>query len=136
MAKQSNPTASSVLDALNSEEEISSEDNESEYDNTSDCEVTEERMDQEIEQDGTDSEQGNKLTSGLTPSSSSSIPSLLSVLRAPRLSDFCSNFVHHTLYYIARLCSNIIVYLKITTCTIHYWYKNFRIMITMSSIKE
>ena len=87
MAKQSNPTASSVLDALNSEEEISSEDNESEYDNTSDCEVTEERTDQEIEQDGTDSEQGNKLTSGLTPSSSSSIPSLLSVLRAPRLSD-------------------------------------------------
>ena len=79
MAKQSNPTASSVLDALNSEEEISSEDNESEYDNTSDCEVTEERTDQEIEQDGTDSEQG--------PSSSSSIPSLLSVLRAPRLSD-------------------------------------------------
>ena len=79
MAKQSNPTASSVLDALNSEEEISSEDNESEYDNTSDCEVTEERTDQEIEQGGTDSEQG--------PSSSSSIPSLLSVLRAPRLSD-------------------------------------------------
>ena len=79
MAKQSNPTASSVLDALNSEEEISSEDNESEYDNTSDCEVTEERMDQEIKQGGTDSEQG--------PSSSSSIPSLLSVLRAPRLSD-------------------------------------------------
>ena len=35
---------------------------ESEYDNTSDCEVTEERTDQEIEQDGTDSEQGNKLT--------------------------------------------------------------------------
>ena len=79
MAKQSNPTASSVLDALNSEEEISSEDNESEYDNTSDCEVTEERTDQEIEQGGTDSEQG--------PSSSPSIPSLLSVLRAPRLSD-------------------------------------------------
>ena len=79
MAKQSNPTASSVLDALNSEEEISSEDSESEYDNTSDCEVTEERTDQEIEQDGTDSEQG--------PSSSSSIPSLLSVLCAPRLSD-------------------------------------------------
>ena len=49
MAKQSNPTASSVLDALNSEEEISSEDNESEYDNTSDCEVTEERTDQEID---------------------------------------------------------------------------------------
>ena len=79
MAKQSNPTASSVLDALNSEEEISSEDNESEYDNTSDCEVTEERTDQEIEQDGTDSEQG--------PSTSSSIPSLLNILRAPRLSD-------------------------------------------------
>ena len=49
MAKQSNPTASSVLDALNSEGENSSEDNESEYNNTSDCEVTEERTDQEIE---------------------------------------------------------------------------------------
>ena len=36
MANQSNPTASSVLDALNSEEEISSDDNESEHYNTSD----------------------------------------------------------------------------------------------------
>ena len=80
---QSNPTASSVLDALNSEEEISSDDNESEHYNTCDCEFTEERTDQEIEHGGTESEQGNKLTS----SSSSSVPSLLSLLRAPRLSD-------------------------------------------------
>ena len=83
MANQSNPTASSVLDALNSEEEISSDDNESERYNTSDCEFTEERTDQEIEHGGTENEQGNELTS----SSSSSSPSLLSVLRAPRLSD-------------------------------------------------
>ena len=83
MANQSNPTASSVLDALNSKEEISSDDNESEHYNTSDCEFTEERMDQEIEHGGTESEQGNELTS----SSSSSVPSLLSVLRAARLSD-------------------------------------------------
>jgi len=84
MAKQSDAAAistSRVLDALNSEEEISSDDYESEYDNTSG--VTEERMDQGTEQAETDSEQGN----GLTSSSSSSIPSLLSVLRAPRLSD-------------------------------------------------
>ena len=84
MAKQSDAAAistSRVLDALNSEEEISSDDYESEYDNTSG--VTEERMDQGTEQTETDSEQGN----GLTSSSSSSIPSLLSVLRAPRLSD-------------------------------------------------
>ena len=83
MANQSNPTASSVLDALNSEEEISSDDNESERFNTSDCEFTEERTDQEIEHGGTENEQGNELTS----SSSSYSPSLLSVLRAPRLSD-------------------------------------------------
>ena len=46
-------------------------------------EFTEERTDQEIEHGGTESKQGNKLTS----SSSSSVSSLLSVLRAPRLSD-------------------------------------------------
>ena len=75
-----NPTASSVLDALNSGEELLSDKNESdEYDNTSDVAISEERN----EQGGTDSEQGNELTS----SSSSSVPSLLSVLRAPRLSD-------------------------------------------------
>ena len=77
MAKQG---ASNVLDALNSGDELSSDNNESdECDNTSDIEITEER----IEHDGTDSEQGNELTS----SSSSSVPSLLSVLRSPRLSD-------------------------------------------------
>lgn len=82
MAEQRNSTASSVLDALNSGEEISSDNDESdECDNSSDLEITEERI---AEADGgTDSEQGNELTS----SSSSSVPSLLSVLRAPRLSD-------------------------------------------------
>ena len=73
-----NPTASSVLDAQNSGEELSSDESD-ECDNTSDLEITEERS----EQGATDSEQGNELTS----SSSSSLPSLLSVLRAPRLSD-------------------------------------------------
>ena len=82
MARQGNPgdnpTASGVLDALNSGEELSNDESD-ECDNTSDLEITEERS----EQGTTDSEQGNELTS----SSSSSLPSLLSVLRAPRLSD-------------------------------------------------
>jgi len=65
MAKQS---ASSVLDALNSGDELLSNNHESdECDNTSDIEITEER----IKHGETDSEQRNELTS----SSSSSMPS-------------------------------------------------------------
>ena len=61
MARQGNPgdnpTASGVLDALNSGEELSSDESD-ECDNASDLEITEERS----EQGTTDSEQGNKLT--------------------------------------------------------------------------
>ena len=80
------PTAvstSTVIDALNGDEESSGA-SESEYENASDAnssrmeDTTEQGMDQGIE-----SEQGSELAS----SSSSSVPSLLSVLRAPRLSD-------------------------------------------------
>ena len=72
--------ASSVLDVLKSGDELSSDNNESdECDSTNNIEITEER----VEHGGTDSEQGNELIS----SSSSSMPSLISVLRAPRLSD-------------------------------------------------
>ena len=75
-----NLTASSVLDALNGGEGLSSDNNESdECDNTSDDEISVERN----KQGGTDSGQGNELT----PSSSSFVPKLLSVLCAPRLSD-------------------------------------------------
>ena len=77
MAKQG---ASSVLDALNSGDELSSNNNESdECNSTNNIEITEER----IEHGRTDSKQGNELTSG----SSLSVPSLLSVLCAPRLSN-------------------------------------------------
>ena len=77
MVKQS---ASSVLDVLNSGDELSSDNNESdECNRANDIKITEER----IEHGGTDSEQGNELTS----SSLSSVPSLAGVLRAPRLSD-------------------------------------------------
>lgn len=59
MAKQGARGASSVLDALNSGDELSSDNNESdECDNTNNIEITEER----IEHGGTDSEQGNELT--------------------------------------------------------------------------
>ena len=60
MAKQGAWGASSVLDALNSGDQLSSNNNESdECDNTNDIKITEER----IEHGGTDSEQGNELTS-------------------------------------------------------------------------
>ena len=60
MAKQGARGAGSVLDALNSGNELSSDNNESdECDNTNDIEITEER----IEHGGTDSEQGNELIS-------------------------------------------------------------------------
>ena len=58
MAKQGARGVGSVLDALNSGNELSSDNNESdECDNTNNIEITEER----IEHGGTDSEQGNEL---------------------------------------------------------------------------
>ena len=79
-----NPTASRVLDILNSGEESSSDNNESdEYDNVGDAEVTEERIKQGRIDLRTDSEQENELISN----SSSFVPSLSSVLRVPLLSD-------------------------------------------------
>ena len=74
----------SVIDALNSDDYAeSSEASETENDYASEttsnsCHRTENKTGQE-----TDSEQGNKIVS----SSSSSVSSLLSVLRTPRLSD-------------------------------------------------
>ena len=60
MAKQDAWRASSVLDALNSGDELSSDNNESDKcDNTNDIKITEER----IEHGGTDSEHRNELTS-------------------------------------------------------------------------
>ena len=64
MAKQGARGASSVLDALNSGDELSSDNNESdECDNTNDIEITEERIEHGARHGETDSEQGNELTS-------------------------------------------------------------------------